>query len=300
VSSEQPLSQPGKTGFAEIKSFLVELYERAWRHDVFFLASGLAFNVFICLIPFLALFLLAAGAWFDLTQIMKFIEICFRVVFPGEPDSATLREGIAEILTELMSRRSSLGIFTLIGLLVTSTYLFSSLRSVLNRVFNYESQTHFLITYFMDVVLVFSAAILVALTIVVRSLVEFAKNSSRFADFLNRHEIAGMLDFAASNVSVPLFFALCCLIYKFVPTEKVPVKVALLASATTTVVWEISSRIFAWYLGTYTPFSKIYGASAFFVVSIIWLYYSSLILILGAEVGRLYWDRLPKEAKKNQ
>jgi membrane protein len=51
-----------------------------------------------------------------------------------------------------------------------------------------------------------------------------------------------------------------------------------------TIGWLVASALFAIYTSTYASYSKTYGSLASIVVMLLWLYLSSLVILLGAEV----------------
>ncbi len=56
---------------------------------------------------------------------------------------------------------------------------------------------------------------------------------------------------------------------------------------------------FALYLSQFSAIGTIYGPYAFILVLLIWIYYSSIIFVIGAIVGQAYWERAKlKEAGK--
>ncbi len=59
-----------------------------------------------------------------------------------------------------------------------------------------------------------------------------------------------------------------------------------------TIFWEIARQIFGYYLAHAAALDRVYGAYLFLVAVVLWIYYSSLMFILGAEIGQLYRERL--------
>ena len=53
---------------------------------------------------------------------------------------------------------------------------------------------------------------------------------------------------------------------------------------------ELSRHLFAWYISTVTDYGKFYGTYAVIVSIAIWVYYSSLIILLSAELGKYIYD----------
>jgi membrane protein len=80
-------------------------------------------------------------------------------------------------------------------------------------------------------------------------------------------------------------------VYRFIPYEMPPRRVVRVSSLTTAVLWEVAGRLFALYLVTFKPYRSVYGAYAFFAVSLFWIYLSSIIFIVGAMIGQLSHER---------
>jgi membrane protein len=60
-------------------------------------------------------------------------------------------------------------------------------------------------------------------------------------------------------------------------------------------LWEVAKQLFGWYVLHLGRFSIIYGSLSALAIFFLWIYYSSVILILGGEVAFL----LEKERKIN-
>jgi membrane protein len=51
--------------------------------------------------------------------------------------------------------------------------------------------------------------------------------------------------------------------------------------------WEVAKHLFGWYVLHLGKFSIIYGSLSALAIFFLWIYYSSVILILGGEVAFL-------------
>ena len=78
------------------------------------------------------------------------------------------------------------------------------------------------------------------------------------------------------------------MMYKVMPTINVPWNAALLSSLVAALFWELARNGFSWFIGNFANFSAVYGSLAGLLILVFWIYYSSLILILAAEVGAAY------------
>jgi membrane protein len=86
---------------------------------------------------------------------------------------------------------------------------------------------------------------------------------------------------------IPFFFTfwMCFLIYKIIPDKKIHFKEALQAAFFTSLFWEAAKQLFGWYVLRLGGFSMIYGSLSALVIFFLWIYYSSVILLLGGEVA---------------
>lgn len=74
-------------------------------------------------------------------------------------------------------------------------------------------------------------------------------------------------------------------LYGFVPNTKVQLRAALIGGAIAGVVWAMSGAVFASIMSMARGTMLIYASFAFLILSLIWLYLSWLILLLGAQLA---------------
>ncbi len=92
------------------------------------------------------------------------------------------------------------------------------------------------------------------------------------------------LSFAVSFGVVTLLFAM---IYKILPDARVQWRSVWLGAAVTALLFTIGKTVLGLYLGREGVASS-YGAAGSFVVLLMWIYYSSLILFIGAEFTQIF------------
>ena len=73
------------------------------------------------------------------------------------------------------------------------------------------------------------------------------------------------------------------LIYKIIPTKRVHFNSALQAALFTGLLWELAKHLFAWYILHLAEYSIFYGSLSTLIVFVLWIYYSSMILVVGGE-----------------
>lgn len=96
------------------------------------------------------------------------------------------------------------------------------------------------------------------------------------------------LSFALSFAVITLLFAL---IYRILPDALIQWRSVWLGAAMTALLFTIGKTALGWYLGRQGVASS-YGAAGSFVVLLMWIYYSSVILFLGAEFTEVIARRL--------
>ncbi len=66
------------------------------------------------------------------------------------------------------------------------------------------------------------------------------------------------------------------------------------------ILWVTAKVLFGIYLSTFKTFSRIYGAYALGVVVAFWIYYTSAVFIIGAEIGKLFDERISLRLKEQE
>ncbi len=95
------------------------------------------------------------------------------------------------------------------------------------------------------------------------------------------------VDLGLSVAAVTLLFAL---VYKFLPDARIPWSAAWLGAAVTAVFFAAGKHLFSLYLGT-TAIPTVYGAAGSLFVILVWVYYSTATVLLGAEFIHVYAER---------
>jgi len=84
------------------------------------------------------------------------------------------------------------------------------------------------------------------------------------------------------------------LIYKWLPTGGVPWKYALVGGAVNALLFAAGNRALVYYFEV-TQLTSAFGATAGFAAIMVWMYWTSLTILIGAQVGRSTRDVLINE-----
>jgi membrane protein len=88
-----------------------------------------------------------------------------------------------------------------------------------------------------------------------------------------------------------LLSAFFTLIYKWLPTGGVPWKYALIGGAVNALLFATGNRALVFYFEV-TQLTSAFGATAGFAAIMVWMYWTSLTILIGAQVGRSTRDVL--------
>lgn len=110
-------------------------------------------------------------------------------------------------------------------------------------------------------------------------------------EFLSFLQTGYFEHFILTLISLSLIYIVFAILYLAVPLKKLGKKAVFISAFWAAILWEAAKQLFGFYLYNYASFSQIYGAYALVVVVAFWIYYSSVVFIIGAEIGRLYYER---------
>jgi membrane protein len=243
----------------------------------FFLSSGITFSFLLCLVPILLLLLALLGTYLYRDQeVLNYLRHYMENAFPS------LDPRIMKNILKIIKDRKIVGVVGIGGLIWTSTWVFSSLRTALNIVFQTDKGRSILRGKAIDLLMIFLAGIFLLISMVFTSAINIFQGY-RVSPFL---DMIPFIRFILKYV-IPFFFTfwMCFLIYKIIPNKKVYFKPALQAALFTSILGEVAKHLFSWYILHLGRFSMVYGSLSTLAIFFLWIYYSSAILLLGGEVA---------------
>jgi len=245
----------------------------------FFLSSGITFNLLICLVPLMLLFLSLAGIYlYSDREVLNHIRSYFENAVP------TLDPRIMKNIFRIIRDRKIVGLLGMGGLIWTSSWVFSSLRIALNIVFRADKGRGVLRGKAIDLSMIILVMVLLLMSMSLTSVIAFIQKYG-FSLFFDLRPITRFI----IKYLIPFFFTywMFFLIYEIIPNKKVPLKPALQAAVFSSLFWEVAKQLFGGYVLHLGRFSMVYGSLSFLAIFFFWIYYSSAVLLLGGEVAYL-------------
>jgi membrane protein len=120
----------------------------------------------------------------------------------------------------------------------------------------------------------------------------FLKNTVAGTPALRQLRIQTIEEAAPTVIVIVLTAFMFYVIYGHMTDSKPPRAAAAISTFSATFLWVISAKLFAVYLSDYSVIGSIYGPYAFLVVFLLWVYYSSILFVLGGIIGQVHWERL--------
>ena len=88
-----------------------------------------------------------------------------------------------------------------------------------------------------------------------------------------------------------IIFIVFIVLYSVAPNVKTKLKSVLPGAVFTSIIWLAGSFGFGWYISNFGNYSKTYGSIAGIIILLLWLYITSFIIIVGAEINAIIHQR---------
>ena len=272
--------------------YFYRIGKKLFEEDILFLASGLAFNGILTMIPLMLLAASALGSFLNSSQAgISQINEVLDAIFPPQPFATNIKQSILIMLSDIIDYRRSIGIFGVLILVWTATSLFDALRSVLHRIYHLKRTRGFFVSLLHDVLFILLVFVLFVISNVFVWTFSFVENLANVFPALSILNLTSLNDTVPTTIVILLTTVMFYVLYRYIPDTKPPKVAGIISTLTTTLLWVVSGKLFAMYLSGFSAIGKIYGPYAFILVLLIWIYYSSIIFIIGGIVGQAYWER---------
>ena len=296
--AKKALTVPQYYGGGLFKSFSTE--------PVFLWAQAIAFKTFVTLLPLL---LLAAGIFgLVLRQEDPFTTVSgfLRGFLPP-----TQADGLIELVLSLQKASGVLSLFGAVAFLVTVVTMFATLRYVVGAAVGERRHRmrSILGGYLFDLRMMaqVGSLFLLSFAITAGTRVLSARSGALAAEVgLDASVVSalagGLLQIVTLLVPYVLTVGMLAQLYYFVPRPHPPVKGALWGAAAAAILFELAKNGFALYATHVADFDQyadqaegglggLGGVFGLLLAFVFWIYFSGLILVVGAVVTSLYEKR---------
>jgi len=265
-----------------------------WNDNVPRLGASLAYYTLFALAPILIVAITIAGLVFGADAVQRQVT--------GEISGLMGDEGGRAVQAMLRgaSQRGGNGIATAVGLVtffLGATGAFLELQTALNAIWRVKPKPDAGIKdMLLQRLLSFGLVVGVGFLLLVSLLV--SAGLSALSHYLGTlvPEITVVWQGVNTLVSLAVVTALFAMIYQFLPDVDLKLRHVFLGALVTAGLFNIGKYLIGLYLGT-SGVATAYGAAGSVVVLLVWVYYSSQIVLLGAEFTRAYVERFGARPK---
>ncbi|HMS33924.1 MAG TPA: YihY/virulence factor BrkB family protein [Ignavibacteria bacterium] len=280
-----------KIKLRDLKSIAYETYMQFLDDKGFKMAAALSYYAAFSIGPLLIIVITVVGIFFG--------EEAARGEISGQISYITGKEG-AEIIETIIKGASNkttgiiAGALSILFVILGSVGVFVELQESLNIIWGVESKPGrgiwgFVKNRLVSFSMVVATGFLLMVSLIINSVINLLYNllGSYFNTILPASEV---INIVTSFVVITLLFAM---IFKYLPDVIISWKYVWFGSVITSVLFSVGKYFIGLYLGN-SSYSSTYGAAASVVILFIWIYYSGIILFLGAEFTQVYRKRFSR------
>ena len=289
--------------YNKVRRYVESLITKIIEQDFYGVAAEMAFWFILGLVPFL-LFLTSLFTWMGKKTLITPIISFFTNLAPKDVANLILNT-LNEIF--IFEQATLIAVLCLVITIALSANAIVAVIKGLNRAYAIEETRNFVYTRVLAILMVFmnSLALFLVVNLIVLGKV--------ILDFMLEHTILSELSIdIISFVRWPISYlalAFCAFgNYYILPAiegnEKTKMRSVLPGTFFFSFFWMIGSWCFSLYLSNLNTYNRVYGTIGAFAILMVWLYYTSLIVLIGGEINSRVYARLKRkedaieEAKK--
>lgn len=261
--------------------FFKQLIFRIKDDNVTAIGAQLSYYLVLSIFPFLIFFL----------NILSFTPLVREDVLQNI--IAVLPIETQQIITSLVletvrnSSETLLSLSAITGIWAASKGLMALIRAI-NKAYDVEETRSYIELRLLAVL--FTLALLVLLTIVLLTIVFSEVLGNQIFNFLGvTLNFMIFWEYLRILISVGSMILIFALLFRFSPSirnsKKISFKQTLPGAIFSSIGWIITSTLFSYYVNNFANYSKTYGSLGGMVVLLIWLYISSIIIVMGGEIN---------------
>ncbi len=270
------------------------------RDHIFLFAGGLAFSLFLCIIPFVLILFWILGNFLSSESVALQVNTFLDTVIPYKTYADYARTIIFKRIDEVIAYKNLAGFIGFIGLFIAASGFFSSLRTILNKIFGAEKELNMLVGFVRDFVIILISILLFFVLTLSFPFIDYIRSLPQEYEMFSFFDLAIFQQVFTTIFSIVVLFSLFSLIYKFIPTVKIRKRSVAVGAIWAAFLWEGAKQLFGFYIRNFPTLGMIYGTYILVIVLAFWIYYSAIVFILGAEIGKLFDERLNAAIDKRE
>lgn len=267
-------------------------------HKIVKLAASLAYYTVFSLAPMLICIIFLADIFYGREAVEGTVFSQIKG-FVGEKVALQIQEMIKNATQNGKSSLAAvIGFSTLI---IGATTVFAEIQDSINTIWNLKIKPEtgwwkMLLNRVLSFSIIVSLGFLLLVSLIINALIEalMGRLQQQFPEVAVA--VLYIINLLVTLIVTTLLFAI---IFKVLPDAKIRWKDIFTGSLLTSILFLIGKFGITYYINT-SNISSTYGAAGSIVVLLIWVYYSAIILYLGAELTRIYAAEYGQPIHPNQ
>lgn len=272
-----------------LHKLLKELYIRIKKDDIPALGAQLTYYLILAFFPFL-IFIINLLSFTPLTNEDFFNNII--IYFPYETWDL-----IKDIIYEITgSRNNGLLSFGAVASLLAASNGVNAVAKGLNKAYNCSESRPFWKVRLMSVFFTIALGFIILI-----SLLFLVFGEVLWIGIYNIIGFASVFKVVWNVIRIVVPFltiiALLITVYLYMPDCKLSFKSVIPGAVASALAWIGISFVFSVYVNNFNDYSKTYGSIAGIFILLIWIYWSSIIILLGGELNAAFGSRFLDNGK---
>ena len=255
--------------------FAINVGDRIGKDYVGIMAAGLSYYTFLSLFPLILGIVSILGFLLPMETVRSIVFDLLQSSFPGSTDI------IESTITSVINNRGTLGIVSIIGLIIAGTGIFSAISLALNRAWDRLPRAIW-VRKPMEFAMFLGIGLMVLLLL----------GASTAISFLGNIDLPGIRIvqmFLGRLISFVLLLGIFFLVYKYIPSKKLRWRDVWIGATLGAVLWQIALLVFSFFLSNFASYQLTYGSLASIIILLVWIYISAFILIICEEINAVYY-----------
>lgn len=279
-----------------MRKYIESLIKKIIEQDFFGVAAEMAFWFILGLFPFL-LFLTALFGWMGKKTLISPILTFLTNVAPKDVSNLILNT-LEEAM--IFNQGTLIAIFGFCITIWLSSNALAVIIKGLNKAYAIEETRNFIFTRVLAILMVLINSLLLFLAV---NLIVLGKV---FLDFMMEYTILSQLSIDLISILrwpvAYLALAVCAMSNYFIlpcieGNDKIKFRSVLPGTLFFCLFWMLGSWSFSLYLSNLNTYNKVFGTIGAFAILMVWLYYTSLIMLVGGEINSRVYARLMNKQK---
>lgn len=278
--------------------YLKQVFKEFSADNILKYSASLAYYTVFSIAPLLVIISNLSGIFFGKEAVKGEVYNQLKALV-GSPAAIQIQDIIKNI--HLTGNNFFASTVSVIILLIGATSIFGEIQDSLNKIWGLRVKTKkiwwkLILTRILSFSLILSIGFIMIVSLILNAIV------SAFGNFLSRYIHNFSIYFIQTAEAVLSFIVisfLFSLMFKLLPDAKIRWKDVLFGGFITAIFFTLGKFAIGYYLGK-SNLTTLYGAAGSIIIIMVWVYYSSIILYLGAEFTKVHANLYGRRIEPNE